>query len=255
MLATLVCLVLLLGLLSVLFVLKPFFIVRILWWTYGYVYDGLLFFYPYRNLLTKVEDRLAAHEGKTLEIGCGTGNVLRVALRYSPDVTGVDLSASMLRAAKRKLQREVQSGKVSLYHNDIASFLATQPDNTYDTIISVNVLYAIEQREQIWQELFRVMKTNGKMIMTTSVSTGSKQLIREHMNNANNLHLFRPRLLAVFLVDNLIDLLAGSGQFEFPSVKTLRGEVERNGGIWSNEERCYGGEHTGVNVMFTVSRA
>ena len=255
MITVLVCL----GLLSLvsmsLLVIKPFFMVRALWWLYGYVYDGLLFFYPYQNLITKVEVRLSSHEGSVLEIGCGTGNALQVALRHSQDVVGVDLSASMLRVAKHKLKHEAQSGHLALYHNDILSFLETQQDNTFDTIISVNVLYAIDDRERIWRELFRVMKPNGKMIMTTSVATGSKHLIYEHITNAKKRHLIRPRLIAVFLVDHLIDVFAGTGQFEFPSANILRAEVESNGGIWSDEVRCYGGEHTGVNVMFTVYRA
>ena len=231
---------------------RPFFVVRFLWWIYGYTYDGLLDFYPYRNLITLVGDRFAATEGRVLEIGCGTGNVLTSALVHSQDVVGIDLSSSMIGIAHRKHQSSIKSGQLVLGITSILPFLQKQPDCSFDTIVSVNVLYALENRELIWKELFRVLRPGGKMIMTTAVATGSKHLIREHIDNDHRINLFRPKLVGVFLIDSLIDLLAGTGHFAFPSSSILKREVEKNGGRWVDERRCYGGEHSGVNVLFTV---
>ncbi len=237
---------------------KPSALVPGLWWLYGYTYDGLLNFYPYQNLLKIVASRVGSNPGKTLEIGCGTGNVLNSILNNyhgsaSLDITGVDLSPSMIRAANKKLGARPDSSLVHLKCADILSFLKTQPSDSYDTIVSVNVLYAVQRRSEIWVELFRVIRPTGRMVMATADRTGSGAIIREHVQFGNVFSLLRPMLLGVFIVDSLINVFGDAGHFEFPSRDILYNEVLARGGLWSKEERCYGGSIKGVDVVFEVN--
>lgn len=230
-------------------------VVKGLWWIYGFTYDGLLHFYPYRHLVSQIIERIPHQPGNVLEIGCGTGNVLAGILAQYPasHVNGVDISTSMLAVAGKKLSRINSQGSYHLVHQDILAFLQTQPDNTYDTIVSVNVLYALHNRVAVWRELFRVLKPKGTMVMSTSTKTGSWPIIQDHVKHQGWLSLMRPSLLGVFLIDSLISLIGATGHFAFPSSHTLNREVTDAGGRWLNEGVTYGGDN-GVNTIFEVQK-
>ncbi len=233
----------------------PWFI-RALWYLYGYTYDGLRAFYPYRQLIHSVYQRLDLQPGQTiLDMGCGTGNLLEQALKITAvKGIGIDVSASMLAQAKHKLQAYVQAGRVVLLEGDLRERLRELPSQSFDCIASVNVFYALTEREAVWQELMRLLKPGGRIVVTSSVRTGSGAIIKEHLDHAPWWQLLRPRLVGVYLMDALINLFGNTGQFEFPSQADLRREVERAGGVCHNFVRCYGGSTQGVNVLFTVTR-
>lgn len=66
----------------------------------------------------------AAPDGRILELGCGTGRVLLPLARAGYEVTGVDLSGSMLDVCRAKLEREPPAvrGRVRLLASDMTSF-------------------------------------------------------------------------------------------------------------------------------------
>jgi len=233
---------------------KSGWFVRSMWHAYGYTYDGLRYFYPYQQLIRQVAERLELSPGlRVLEIGCGTGNVLEIALQ-TPEIhgIGVDMSASMLAVARRKLRSYIAKGQLDLVQQDIEVFLKQLPSSSIDRIVSVNVFYALGNRAVIWSELMRVLGPQGRMVITSSVRTGSGPIIKEHLKNASWLRLFQPKLLGVFIIDTLINLIGDTGHFAFPDERVLREEVEKAGGVWVNPVRCYGGVEEGVNVLFTV---
>ena len=66
----------------------------------------------------------AAGDGPLLEIGCGTGRVLLDLARAGHEVTGLDLSATMIERARAKLQAEAPAvrERVRLAVGDMTSF-------------------------------------------------------------------------------------------------------------------------------------
>jgi ubiquinone/menaquinone biosynthesis C-methylase UbiE len=235
--------------------------VRFLWWIYGWVYDGLLGFYPYRNLVAIVTERLALQDGMSLlEVGCGTGNVI-VSARKSADIwaVGVDNSSSMLHQARKKLRVGLRDDSVVLYRQDALEFLRGIPEDSFDRISLVNFLYATPDRNQVWMECLRILRPGGLAVATTSVQSGSKAIINE--SKANNTRLgyylqyLHPRLVMVMIVDYFISGLADAGAFEFPDQEVLIAEVDAVGGLAQRVERCYGGPEEGVNIVFDVLHA
>jgi ubiquinone/menaquinone biosynthesis C-methylase UbiE len=225
--------------------------IRTLWWGYGFVYDGLLRFYPYRRLLDQVAARLKLRDGlRLLELGCGTGNVIaRARQEADVEVVGVDNSATMLRRAQAKLGDDP---RVKLVRSDLMGFIRRQPDRSFDRISLVNVLYAIPDREELWRECVRVIRTDGFIVATTSDRGGSAAIIREHRQHESLWRLASLRLAAVVIIDFFISELAKGGPFEFPSRDRLLEEVKVSGGDSRQIERCYGGAEHGVNLLFHV---
>ena len=228
-----------------------------LWTIYARVYDGLLRFWPYRHLLDLVEAELDLYPNvNLLDLGSGTGNMVRQALVHKPAlVVGVDVTPAMIRAAEKKLARPISKGTVVFENRDLLQFLLKQPSDTFDRIVSINVLYAIEDQETLWKEILRVLKPEGKVVATTSTKKGGLPIIREHLQNSSPLQLLHPRLLAVFIIDCIIALMGASKRFPFYSEPSLRKSIERAGGKWISSRRCYGGSEVGVNVLFSVGKA
>lgn len=223
-----------------------------LWHVYGYVYDGLLHFAPYQTLLQKVYSKVEVAPGSTLlDMGCGTGNMAALLLQKQPaKIVGVDLSASMLKIARAKLTKQ-SATKVECIQSDILSFLLTQPSGSYDCIVTVNVLYALGDRDKLWREMLRVCSPKGTIVIATSTSTKNTTLVKEQLQAKGLWRSLHPKLLSVGLIDGLIRLFNVAGTFEFPGEAQLRQEVVGAGGVMSEVESCYGG----ADILFTVRPA
>ena len=219
-----------------------------LWYVYGHTYDGLLNFLPYQKLLSLIIQRIDnSKNGQILDLGCGTGNLEKAIISDERYITAVDCSASMLKIAQNKL---IKSGshRYKLVNQDILEFLMSEPNDKYDTIVSVNVIYALDNREKIWQELKRISKPETEFVIATSVKTGSFDIIREHLNSRPWWSLLRPKLIGVFIVDSLINLLGDKGHFSFPGVEVLQKELLEIDYEITDLYTCYGG----VDIIFTA---
>ena len=222
---------------------------KALWWVYGHTYDGLLKFWPYQNLLRLMLERASIKPGlNVLDLGCGTGNLLAEAFRYDISATGVDISSSMLKRAEKKLGDEIKAGNLKLIKSDVVEFLKTQPDSSYDRILMTNVVYALHNRDQLWEESKRVLKPGGLIVCSTADSTDSHQIVREHLEHRPWYTLLRPRLIGVGVIDGLINAFGYAQKLPFPDEALILEEVKKAGGTVSSLERCYGG----ADIIFIV---
>jgi len=158
----------------------------------------------------------------------------------------------MLRPARRKL-----AGKpcVKISKLDAVEYLKLTPSKSIDKILMINVIYAVHNRDELWQEIMRVVNTNAKIVMTSSDRGGSFAIIKEHLRHGNPIMLLHPKLIAVFIVDSLISTIASTGSFHFISQQEMIDEIQKSGGAVSDVKRCYGGKKDGVNLMMTVTKA
>jgi SAM-dependent methyltransferase len=62
---------------------------------------------------------VAAHPGRALELGCGTGRLLAPLARAGADVAGIDLSAPMLARARTRLRRVPAASRPPVTRGDI----------------------------------------------------------------------------------------------------------------------------------------
>lgn len=94
---------------------------------YDRVYCALYDYAEHAELITDVARRYAGDPTTLLDVGCGTGEHLRhLGKQFS--VTGVDLSESMVRVARRKL------GDVAIHQADMREF---NLDRTFDVVCSM----------------------------------------------------------------------------------------------------------------------
>ncbi|HKX72934.1 MAG TPA: class I SAM-dependent methyltransferase [Candidatus Saccharimonadales bacterium] len=226
-----------------------------LWRIYANVYDGLLFFYPYRHLLELQANRIrVGANAHIIDLGCGSGNMLPLLAAQFPKaaITAVDPTPGMLRRAERKAK--TLGREITFKQSDGLAFLRTVPDASVDAVVMSNVLYTFDNRKDMWPELLRTLKPGGMAVITNSDRPGSGAIIKEHLRHDAWWRLLHPKLLMTGIVDAFISELSKVGAFHFVDQKTLQKEVTAAGGIISDPVRCYGGEVDGVNLLFTVTR-
>jgi ubiquinone/menaquinone biosynthesis C-methylase UbiE len=101
------------------------------------------------------------HKGEIiLDVGCGIGIDLLRYITYNA-VVGIDLSEKPLKIAKQRIK---EIGHAPLL---IRCDLENMPlkYETFDMVYSIGVLHHTPDHERGIQELYRVLKTNGKIII------------------------------------------------------------------------------------------
>jgi SAM-dependent methyltransferase len=231
---------------------------RKLWSWYSRSYDGLLELVPYQRLLDLTTEAVSCGPSDRLvDLGCGTGNLLeRVASTAGPgaDLLGVDSSTAMLGMARPKL---AGSDRARLVESDLLEWLAAAPSASFDRVVSVNVLYTLDevQREQFWADAVRILRPGGRLVVVTTDRAGFGPVVREHLAERSVVSSLKPRLLAVLGLNLAIWALEARGGFDPAPVEVLLEECRAAGGQVLRTERCYGGETDGVDVLLTVELA
>lgn len=88
-----------------------------------------------------------------LDLGCGTGNVLKFGRRFFKEAVGVDLSLNMLRIAKSRGGEVMRADALNL------PFLS----ETFDCVSCFSVLHHIYDQRPFLREIHRVLKKGGRL--------------------------------------------------------------------------------------------
>ena len=100
---------------------------------------------------------LRTKSGKALDLGCGTGNYTLELERRGFDVIGLDASEGMLKIARSKGLNCIKGNAYSLPF----------PDETFDLVLSVTMFEFIHEPEKVLQEVYRVLKPGGEILIGT----------------------------------------------------------------------------------------
>src|SRR6056297_2079890 len=132
----------------------------------------------YDKILQKVEESTLRElrkqfvpkiEGKSLDIAVGTGH----NIQYYPQGSQVfllDKSQKMLEIAKEKADQIDNGLKLEFQHTPAESL--PFENNTFDTILSIDVFCSIKHPMKVLKELHRVLKRDGQAIFVEHMKTG-----------------------------------------------------------------------------------
>ena len=110
--------------------------------------------------------------GSALEIGCGTGAFARQLARRCRRVTGIDLSAEMIRVARSRSSR-IENLEFELVDAMSWSF----PQSHFDFICSIATLHHLEQRELL-PKIKAALRPGGVFVLLDLVASSG---LRERM--------------------------------------------------------------------------
>lgn len=142
------------------------------------VYDKVLS--PVEKTLSKWRKELLKDaNGKTLEIGIGTGKSL-------PDypngvsITGIDASENMLKYARRRANGYAHIEDLLIMDAENLEF----EDNTFDTVVSTCVFCSVHNPVKAFKEIKRVCKRNASVLLLEHVRS-EKKLVGKVMDMLN----------------------------------------------------------------------
>lgn len=137
---------------------------------YDFVFKG--FFYP--RIKHAIETMHIKPGDRILDVGVGTG----LSLQLFPDccnVTGIDLSAGMLKEARKKLEKHGIKN-VTLLEMD-ASNLAFG-DDSFDHVISTHVISVVPDPVKVIAEMKRVCKKDGNIVLVNHFQSSNRYIAK-----------------------------------------------------------------------------
>lgn len=139
---------------------------RSFWDSFAKKYDGFIqknASSTYEKLLTKLLKDTKETE-KLLEIATGTGIISIRLSEQIPAITAIDIAPKMIEIAISKRNAE-QISNIDFRVGD--SNKLDFEDESFDTIIASNVLHLLFEPKKAIQEMVRVLKINGQIIIPT----------------------------------------------------------------------------------------
>jgi phosphatidylethanolamine/phosphatidyl-N-methylethanolamine N-methyltransferase len=107
-----------------------------------------------------------------LEVGVGTGLALPMYPRHCR-IVAIDFSQGMLDIAKKRTA-EHQMGHVTLHRMDAGAMEFA--DSSFDTVVAAYVVTAVPDYRKVVNEMIRVCRPGGRIIMLNHFSNGNKMI-------------------------------------------------------------------------------
>jgi phosphatidylethanolamine/phosphatidyl-N-methylethanolamine N-methyltransferase len=103
-----------------------------------------------------------AQGGSVLEVGIGTGLALDF---YAPhvQVTGIDLSADMLREAEAKARQAGLKNVMGLHQMDARQIRF--PDASFDHVAAMHIMSVVSEPERVLDEMARLCRPGGSVMI------------------------------------------------------------------------------------------
>ena len=96
--------------------------------------------------------------GKILDVGCGTGRLIRQLLDRGAEIVGLDISPEMLKIARKKFK------KTTFIEGNIENM--PFPDDNFNIVIASFVIVHLKDLRKAFDEVYRVLKPGGIFIVT-----------------------------------------------------------------------------------------
>lgn len=102
-----------------------------------------------------------------LECACGTGSISKPVAKKCNRLIATDMSVNMLKHAQKNCR---ECTNITFRKADIMSIKCK--DNRFDKVIAGNVIHVLDEPYKAVDELLRVCKLGGKVIIPTYINAG-----------------------------------------------------------------------------------
>ena len=161
--------------------------------------------YPNKNIVRLTRKFFGFGSGLALDYGCGSSENMQHLMRLGYDVYGTEITKEAIeecefRIKNHSIYNKPFSNNWKLFLLDSDSLTLPFEDNTFDHILCNQVIYflgTLESIEFLLKEFQRVLKPNGKLIITT-MSLHNLQPIREGVRVEKNIWNWRKMNLYIF---------------------------------------------------------
>jgi ubiquinone/menaquinone biosynthesis C-methylase UbiE len=122
---------------------------------YDNSFDGKFVKVMYQPLLDELDKNV---EGKLLDVGCGTGNILCKLVNGKRELFGIDLSENMVRECSKRMGSHADIKIADAEH-------IPYKDNFFDVLICNASFHHYPHPEEVLKEMKRVLKNGGRLLI------------------------------------------------------------------------------------------
>lgn len=122
---------------------------------YDSSFDGKFVKVMYEPLLEALKKNI---DGKLLDVGCGTGNILCELVNGKRELFGIDLSENMVRECSKRMEGNAEIKVADAEH-------MPYKDNFFDVLICNASFHHYPHPEEVLKEMKRVIKSGGKLFI------------------------------------------------------------------------------------------
>lgn len=122
---------------------------------YDSSFDGRFVKVMYEPLLDELDKNV---EGKLLDVGCGTGNILCKLVNGKRELFGIDLSENMVRECSKRMEDSAEIKVADAEH-------MPYKDNFFDVLICNASFHHYPHPEEVLKEMKRVLKSGGRLLI------------------------------------------------------------------------------------------
>jgi len=198
----------------------------------------------FERRLDLVEEVLSySRSGRLLEIGSGSGSLLRIARDRGWDAEGVELSGRMADISRQ----EAPDIRVRQ-----ADFVELQFEATYDAIVALDVLEHLVSPSLMLRKARSILNPGGVLlIQTPNAGSLRRRILKDRWNMLipeYHFHLFN---------ENGLTSLLKANEFEIISSFTVSGTGDEQGPgkLWSRFKECFLSKFHLGNALVVLSRA
>lgn len=118
-----------------------------------------------------------ANNYEMLDVGCGGGRTLSklAAMATQGKVYGIDHSEESVATSKRTNARLIREGRVEVQHGTVSELPFRE--GTFDLVTAVETHFWWSNLPTDMREVFRVLKTGGKLIVIAEVYKGANTTV------------------------------------------------------------------------------
>lgn len=161
--------------------------------------------------------KLGKKQAKVLDIGTGTAQIPVILSDLQPQwhITAVDLAESMLKLAKKNIEKAGKSQQITLTLVDGKKM--PYDDQSFDLVICNSLVHHIPNPLNLFAEIDRVVKANGSILIRDLLRPESENEIEEIVKQANldynprQKKLFKDSLHAALTLDEIQEIISQIG--------------------------------------------
>ncbi len=118
---------------------------------------------PWHRIVVEFLNNIELKNKKVLEIGCGYGSLSVYMAKKGAKVTGIDISSEAIKISKRNASLNGQKIILKQASGENISF----KDQFFDLVVCCETLEHIPNYKKVIDEIIRVTKNSGNIIITT----------------------------------------------------------------------------------------
>jgi ubiquinone/menaquinone biosynthesis C-methylase UbiE len=129
---------------------------------FGYIAKRIMLFGNQKVIEDSVARLCVSNDDVVIEIGSGNGQALLEIEKKKPSkIYAVEISEDF----RKDLFSRFNSAKITITGNDAANLASIVPDKSIDKAILINVIYFLDPLDTYLEELKRILKTSGVIII------------------------------------------------------------------------------------------